>query len=243
MVMIQMRTSVLVVLMFVVLTLPLGNTSAGEVRVISLEELKVTLDAGGKILLFNPQTEILFNEGYIPGSVNIPLKEILQTDKLPQDKETMIVSYCLGHRGETAREAAELVTRRGYHQARWLKGGTAEWVGAGYPLEYRNALPKVPVSGMNAVQLLDRLQEVVVLDIRPSSLQDLGWIKGSYRMPMEDLPEKYSALPRGRKIVVVDHTGNQVILAARFLEQKGFDVQGLLGGMKAWLNEGHPVEK
>ena len=241
--MIQTRTSVLAALVITLLALPFGNASAEEVQVISLEELKVALDAQQEILLLNPQTEILFNEGYIPGSVNIPLKKIPDSDRLPAERERLIVVYCRSPKDIVAKQAAEMISAKGYSHVRFLKGGAAAWVAAGYPLEYEMALPRVPVSVVNAVQLLESLPEVVVLDIRPPTLQDIGRIKGSRNMPMEELSERYADLPRGKRIVVVDHMGNQVILAARFLGQKGFDVQGLLGGMTAWVNEGYPVEK
>jgi adenylyltransferase/sulfurtransferase len=61
-------------------------------------ELKELIDSGTPIFLLNPLSEIEFNEGHIPGSVNIPAEEILTTKKLPQDKKMHIVTYCKGPR-------------------------------------------------------------------------------------------------------------------------------------------------
>lgn len=63
---------------------------------ITAQELKTKLDSGEKILLLNPLSDIEFNEAHIPGSINIPLSQISTTDKLPQDKATSIIPYCLG---------------------------------------------------------------------------------------------------------------------------------------------------
>jgi len=60
---------------------------------ISTSELKSKLDAKEKFLLVNSLSDIEFNLEHIPGSVNIPVGEIQTTDKLPQDKETLIVFY------------------------------------------------------------------------------------------------------------------------------------------------------
>jgi hypothetical protein len=60
---------------------------------ISTSELKNKLDAKEKFLLVNALSDIEFNLEHIPGSVNIPAGEIQTTDKLPQDKETLIVFY------------------------------------------------------------------------------------------------------------------------------------------------------
>lgn len=241
----QKKSTLLRALLLLLVTLlpALGNGLAEEVRPISMEELTTMLDSGEKIMLLNPETELLFNEGHIPGSVNIPLKELSGRDALPADRETVIVIYCRGPKSVAGRQAAELVSEKGYSHVRWFAEGAAAWAAKGYGLEYHKALPRIPVSSVNPVQLQESLPDVVVLDIRPPWLQDLGWIKGSHKMPLEELSEKYMDLPKGRKIVVVDHTGNQAILAARFLEQKGYAVQGLVGGMAAWVNEGLPVEK
>lgn len=239
------RKSSRTVILFVVLLiihLPL-NAPAEEARLISVAELKTTLDSGENIMLLNPLSDILFNEGNIPGSVNITLGEIWGSDRLPKDKETPIVSYCLGPRSLVSKKAADILTEMRYRNVRWFREGIAGWILAGYPLEYKNALPRVPVPALDAVQLRGRLKEVVILDIRPPRLYDSGWIKGSRRLPIDDLSKKYMELPKKRKIVVVDHAGNHVIVAARFLQQKGYDVHGLQGGILSWKSHGYPLEK
>jgi rhodanese-related sulfurtransferase len=231
------------VLGFIVCMCLSAPLSADELKTISLEELKANMAAGEEIMLINPLSDILFNEGYIPGSANIPLSELAATDKLPSDKKRLIVSYCSGPRSTVSRKAAGMILNRGYRNVRWFREGAVGWVLAGYPLEHRYSLPKVPVSGLDAVQLRGRLQEVFVVDIRPPSLYEGGWIKGSHRVPIDDLSKKYVELPKGKKIVVVDQTGNQVIVVARFLEQKGYDVHGLQGGIMSWVSQGYPIEK
>ena len=83
----------LVLMSFFTVTNSLG---ADKFPVISTEGLKAKMDAGEKLMLINPLCDIEFNMGYIPGSVNIPIHTIMTTDKLPQDKDTLIITYCLG---------------------------------------------------------------------------------------------------------------------------------------------------
>lgn len=59
-------------------------------------ELKQLMDSGQQFFLLNPLSEIEFNEGHIPGSVNIPAEEIPKTKRLPKSKEMLIVIYCKG---------------------------------------------------------------------------------------------------------------------------------------------------
>ncbi len=66
---------------------------AADFSEISTSDLKKKLDAKEGFFLFNSEDDIEFNLEHIPGSVNIPTQEIQTTDKLPRDKETLIVVY------------------------------------------------------------------------------------------------------------------------------------------------------
>ena len=66
---------------------------AADFPEISTLDLKNKLDAKEKFLLVNALSDIEFDLSHIPGSINIPAGEIQTTDKLPQDKETLIVFY------------------------------------------------------------------------------------------------------------------------------------------------------
>ena len=40
----------------------------------------------------------MFNQGFIPGSVNVVLEDIATSDLMPKDLDTLIISYCMGRR-------------------------------------------------------------------------------------------------------------------------------------------------
>ena len=65
---------------------------------IKAEQLKERLDAGETLMMLNPLSKIEFDDKHIPGSVNIPLQNILVADNLPANKEQLIVTYCLGRK-------------------------------------------------------------------------------------------------------------------------------------------------
>ena len=86
-----------VVLLMLAGFLFLGNSvRADNFPVISAKELKAKMGSGEKLVLINPLSDIEFNEGHIPGSINIPLNTFMTTDRLPSDKGTLIITYCLG---------------------------------------------------------------------------------------------------------------------------------------------------
>jgi rhodanese-related sulfurtransferase len=51
-------------------------------------------------------------------------------------------------------------------------------------------------------------------------------------------------IPKEKTIVLVDHTGKQVLMAGRFLKTQGYEkVLRLQGGLMAWVSQGYPLEK
>lgn len=75
------------------LTLP---NAADAFKDYTAAELKALMDSGQPLFLLNPLSEIEYNEGHIPGSVNIPAEEILKSKRLPQNKKMLIITYCKG---------------------------------------------------------------------------------------------------------------------------------------------------
>jgi len=74
-----------------------------------------------------------FKTGYIKGSVNIPLNDLLKDmTKLPADKAAQFITVCsAGHRGAVATMALRML---GY-TSNSIFGGTNAWVADGLPLE------------------------------------------------------------------------------------------------------------
>ena len=62
----------------------------------SAAQLKALMDRGEDVFLLCPLSDIVFNEKHIPGSINIPSKQLMKTKQLPKDKGALIVTYCLG---------------------------------------------------------------------------------------------------------------------------------------------------
>lgn len=84
---IYLLTSLLIVVLL------LSSPSIWAAETISTSELKNKLDAKESFLLVNALSDIEFGLEHIPGSINIPVGEIRTTDKLPADRETLIVFY------------------------------------------------------------------------------------------------------------------------------------------------------
>ena len=76
----------------------------------------------------------------------------------------------------------------------------------------------------------------VLLDVRTAGENHRDHIHGSINIPVQELSRRWSELEkyRDREIVVYCNTGPRSVHGANLLQQKGFKVVNLRGGMSAW---------
>ncbi len=75
-----------------------SETSMEGYREIAAFELKQLLDSGRKVLIIDVLSKIEYDFQHISGSINIPIVQMLTTDRLPPDRQTILVFHCLSER-------------------------------------------------------------------------------------------------------------------------------------------------
>jgi len=219
--------------------------AADEFRFITTQELKKKVDAKESFLLVDTLSPIEFKEMAIKGSVNIPSSRVKAGNPLlPANKSGLIIFYCKGPKCNKSRLAAEHAKKLGYTNIMVYNDGLPDWVKSGYPVDKAVEYPKVKPAPLTPKELNGQLASVTVVDIRDPEHLELGAIKGAMKIAMDDLEDKFASIPKGKKVVVVDHAAKQVVICAKFLHMKGYtDVAVLDGGMLAWMRDGLPVVK
>lgn len=122
-------------LLAVVAFLPRLVARLREKPMLSVEELKGAVDSNtGLILDVRTTADFVGEQGHIAGALNLPLEE-LQTRlaELGDDPERPIAIVCRTDR-RSARAAA-LLARRGFTNARVVRGGMTAWLAQGWPVE------------------------------------------------------------------------------------------------------------
>src|SRR5690606_24272520 len=108
----------------------------GEVRTISLEDLKARLDARSErpFALVDVREKDEFRAGYIPGALHIPrgFLEMQAEQKLP-DKSQEVIVYCAG--GTRSAFAAKTLAELGYQNVISANPGFVRWKDLRYPIE------------------------------------------------------------------------------------------------------------
>ncbi len=127
---------------------------------------------------------------------------------------------------------------------------TAWWIGLGVVLAlsvagavflFRSA-PALPAE-ISAMQAFEEYQRgALFLDVRTVAEWNQGHIQDSLLIPLDELPNRLSELPRDRDIVVVCKSGVRSQEGVAILRQAGFTrATALSGGLRGWIAAGYPL--
>ncbi|AFZ69714.1 ArsR/SmtB family transcription factor [Deinococcus peraridilitoris] len=106
-------------------------------------------------------------------------------------------------------------------------------------LSQRDTLEAVTID-----ELRERLDDVVILDVRPETEFQAGHIPGARSVPVEQLEDVLPELPR-EGVIVAYCRGPYCVYsdeAVNLLRQRGFDARRLDVGLPDWRAAGLPVE-
>lgn len=77
-------------------------------------------------------------------------------------------------------------------------------------------------------------QGAMLIDVRTEKEYGDGTIQGAVNIPLDDIRERLSEIPKNRDLIVTCRVGLRGYLAARILTQKGYSVKNLDGGYKLY---------
>jgi rhodanese-related sulfurtransferase len=80
------------------------------------------------------------------------------------------------------------------------------------------------------------------VDVREQYERDAGHIAATLHIELDQLTAAAETLERERPIVFYCRTGSRSALAAQAFAAAGFEAHNLDGGLKAWVEQGLPIE-
>ncbi len=78
-------------------------------------------------------------------------------------------------------------------------------------------------------------EECVLVDVRDGGSASYGRIPGSVSIPLRELEQRMSELPKGKKLILYCARGEFSLECARSLREKGIPAYSLAGGYTGWL--------
>ena len=106
-----------------------------RLKLITLEDFLEMLTNNEHLKLVEVLTIEEYEEGHIPGAVNLPLNELEKGAGQKLKKTEKIVAYCESYTCHASTKAAKRLSELGYKEALDFKGGKRWWRHAGLELE------------------------------------------------------------------------------------------------------------
>ena len=102
-------------------------------------------------------------------------------------------------------------------------------------------VPAVTVSELRA--RLGTEPRPFLLDVRePWEFRD-GHVPGAALIPLGELEQRVSEIPRDQAVFAICHSGQRSLAAAAYLLAAGYrDVVNVDGGTAAWIERGYPID-
>jgi rhodanese-related sulfurtransferase len=242
-------------------TIPDGWMNVGDV-----ESFKDALAAAGDAVVIDVRQPNEYEEGHIPGAINIPLRELAaNVDKIPTDRAVFV--YCQsGFRAGVAISAVRLM---GYDNAFAYKDSYLGWTDAGEEVstdaveaevfgdpgfapeliaavdDYLSTLP----DGWGIIRSVEDVQAAldagsVILDVRSQGEFDEGHIEGAILTPLRSIAtaENIAQIPTDTQFIIHCKSGWRATISMPVIGVLGFDNWKVFpGGWDAWAEAGAPV--
>ena len=248
----------------------LTNLPAG-LGTISAADLNTQMVEAAPFLLDVREAGEIAENGYIAGSVHIPVREVMKNlDKLPALDQPIVVYCASGHRGGMVMAALQVL---GYSNVKNLGGGLGAWKKAELPVEMAEPVagtagtaPEVDAAklaaldayfaalpdGFNTVKAADLNVALggdpkpLLIDLRTDEEWANGYIEGSVHIPINALLADMTQLPadKAAPIVLACASGHRGGIGMLVLNMLGYtNVRNLAGGINAWAAAELPLVK
>jgi rhodanese-related sulfurtransferase len=106
-------------------------------------------------------------------------------------------------------------------------------------------MARVPAIDVNQLrQRLTAEPAPFLLDVREPWEYQAGHVPGARLIPLAELEDRASEVPRDQPILAICHSGQRSLAAAGYLLHLGYSsVSNVDGGTAAWIERGYPIER
>lgn len=84
---------------------------------------------------------------------------------------------------------------------------------------------------------LEKEEDVEVIDVREDEEVAQGMIGNARHIPLGELPDELESLDKKKEYVMVCRSGGRSMKAAQLMDEQGFNVSNMAGGMLKWDGE------
>jgi rhodanese-related sulfurtransferase len=217
-----------------------GPVKVAKEDLVNYAYVRKLVDQGtGNVMLIDSRPLPRFQQGTIPGSVNIPYPSWDKVvNRLPADKATQLVFFCQGVTCQMSPLSQRKAIALGYKNTKVYHEGVPEW-------QTKDYLATRPPFVKEAY--IDKDIPAVILDVRAPDEAKSGHIKGAVGMPAATVKSQLKSFPDPKlqaPIIVYDGRGgaDAVAVARELIKSGQANVQVIEGGLLGWQAAGYTIE-
>ncbi len=238
--------------------LPDGYYAIGDVQV-----FKDGVAASSALVIDVRETSE-YEEGHIPGAVNIPIRTLAQNlDKIPTDSQVYV--YCAS--GFRAAQSLASLGMLGYDNVLSYKPGWAGWTDAGEEVSteaaeapvvgapdiepallaavdgYLSSIPDGFYSAGKADGVLEAAAAgTALVDVRTAGEYEKGHVDGAQNIDIHNLAMDFDAIPTGSNVINYCGSGHRAGMSVAVVHVLGADnVKAYGGSYQSLVDAGAPV--
>ncbi|MDD5489178.1 MAG: rhodanese-like domain-containing protein [Candidatus Moranbacteria bacterium] len=218
---------------------------------ITLDDFSKKMKTGENIFLIDLRSPGEFSAGHLAGSVNFPSGTNLasQIGKTGAEKTANVIIMNEGTDVFQTAKAANEVIAAGFVNAKYLRGGLADWRNAGYTLVSegkspgdQNKIKKITVEKI-ASDLSGGDGLIQFIDVRENEQFGSGHIPKAVNLPLSVIEKDQKAISPAKEVIVYGGNEDEANKAAVILfDLNFFNVYVLDGGLDAWKKADGKIE-
>jgi rhodanese-related sulfurtransferase len=101
--------------------------------------------------------------------------------------------------------------------------------------------PQTDIDPAQLVDLLERGEQVQVIDVREPYEHEAGHIADTRHIPMVELTSRAAEIDRELPVVFYCRVGSRSDMAAQAFRASGFQALSMRGGLVRWADENRPL--
>lgn len=185
----------------------------GNYAAVSTEWVKKQIDSNADMVLIDSRPKkTKYDKGHVPSAISLPDSQFdKQKDRLPQNKDKLLVFYCGGFKCKLSHKSAARAIDLGYTNVKVFAAGYPAWKKA-YSAAKAPAIQKGSEEGSIDIASFEKIiqenpESIYLVDVRDADEFSTGSFKTAVNIPVEDLENKLTSLPADKPIVFVCGTG------------------------------------
>lgn len=209
------------------------------VRHAAVQKLVAAGPAKGGYTLIDSRPLPRFQEGTIPGAINLPYPAFDKfLDRLPKEKDKLLVFFCQGITCMMSPNSLRRAEAMGYSNVKVYREGWPEWTQKNYGVISPQFVKEA---------FIDKGIPHVLIDARRAGeAQRSGFMPGAVQLPADKVKGALKSFPAKNlkaPIMVYDGTGrDEAVNAAMAIVRAGYEnVLVVTGGLAAWQGAGYKL--